>query len=179
MKKFFVFLVFCQLLVACHTKLGKFQEQVLRMEERNDSTKLVLASIDTNFLLNLRSKAKILFLKFNIQLGNDTLNLETAKEIDGLIQAYRATDYLTSDISKLRLAFAEQRKRLEVLKADIESGKGDRSQYFQFIKTEQESVDQTYQHAQLLANQYTEFSEAFVQFKPVFERFIAKSDTVQ
>lgn len=165
--------------MACNSKLGKFHDEVTRISQLNDSSSLLIKQIDTNYLLSLRSKSKIMFLKFNIELGNDTLDLDKAKEIDTFIQAYRATDFFTSNISKLRQALLKQKERMSFLISDIESGAGERSEYFTNVKSELDEATQIQKHAELLEHDYSRFTELFMQFKPIFDRFTVKHDSIQ
>ncbi|WP_430405018.1 hypothetical protein [Fluviicola sp.] len=165
------FLVLLTFLFSCESKLGKFEEDVLFTKASNDSVQKVLQQLDTNQVLKLRGKSKIMLLNFNIELGNDTLDMETAREIDGFIQAYRATDYFTTEIRELRKAQIEQHERLLKLQSDIENGAGDRSSYYDHVQLERKEVEQIRAHSLRLEKQFMDFKQSYEQFKPTFERF--------
>jgi hypothetical protein len=156
---------------SCESKLGKFEEDVLFSKESNDTVKKLLQELDTNQVLKLRGKSKMMLLNFNIELGNDTLDMETAKEIDGFIQAYRATDYFTTEIRQLRKAQQEQHERLLKLQADIENGAGERSTYYEHVQLERKEAEQIRAHSLRLEKQFMDFKQSYEQFKPTFERF--------
>lgn len=178
MNPFRIILLSCLLIVACKSKLGKFNDDVTEAIKLNDSVGVALSKIDTNQLLSLRSKAKILFLKFNIELGNDTLNLSVAKEIDTFVQAYRSTDFFTNDVAKLRRYYVAQKTRLNKLKSDIELGAGDRTTYYKNVQAELSEANQLNDHVHILENSYANFSVLYEQFHPLFERFKAKPDSI-
>lgn len=165
------FLVLLIVLSSCESKLGKFEEDVLFSKVTNDSVQKILQELDTNQVLKLRGKSKMMLLNFNIELGNDTLDIETAKEIDGFIQAYRATDYFTTEIKQLRKAQKEQQERLQKLQSDIENGAGDRSTYYEHVQFERKEADQIRAHSLRLEKQFMDFKQSYEQFKPTFERF--------
>lgn len=156
---------------SCESKLGKFEEDVLFTKATNDSVQALIQKLDTNQVLKLRGKSKIMLLNFNIELGNDTLDIETAREIDGFIQAYRATDYFTTEIRQLRKAQTEQHERLVKLQSDIENDAGDRSTYFDHVQLERKEVGQIREHSLRLEKQFMDFKQSYEQFKPTFERF--------
>lgn len=156
---------------SCESKLGKFEKDVLFSKESNDSVQKILQELDTNQVLKLRGKSKMMLLNFNIELGNDTLDMETAKEIDGFIQAYRATDYFTTEIRQLRKAQQDQHERLLKLQSDIENGAGDRSTYYDHVQLERKEAEQIRTHSLRLQKQFMDFKQSYEQFKPTFERF--------
>lgn len=165
------FLILLVLLTACESKLGKFEEDVLFSKASNDTVRKLLLELDTNQVLKLRGKSKTMLLNFNIELGNDTLDMETAKEIDGFIRTYRATDFFTTEIRKLRKAQEEQQERLQKLQSDIENGAGDRSAYYEHVQLERKEAEQIRAHSLLLEKQFNDFKHSYEQFKPTFERF--------
>lgn len=165
------FLILFTTLLSCESKLGKFEEDVVYSKASNDTVGKLLRELDTSQLLELRGKSRNMLLNFNIELGNDTLDMETAKEIDGFIRAYRATDFFTTDIRKLRKAQEEQQVRLQKLQSDIESDAGDRSAYYEHVQLERKEAEQIRAHSLLLEKQFNDFKHAYEQFKPTFERF--------
>jgi hypothetical protein len=165
------FLVLLTFFSSCESKLGKFEEDVLFAKATNDSVQKILQELDTNQVLKLRGKSKMMLLNFNIELGNDTLNIETAREIDGFIQAYRATDYFTTEIRQLRIAQKEQNERLQKLQSDIENGAGDRATYYEHVQLERKEAEQIRAHSSRLEKQFMDFKQSYEQFKPTFERF--------
>jgi hypothetical protein len=171
MLRIFSFLILLTFLVSCESKLGKFEEDVLFSKATNDSVQKSLQNLDTNQVLKLRGKSKMMLLNFNIELGNDTLDMETAKEIDGFIQAYRATDFFTTEIKQLRKAQMEQLERLQKLQSDIENGAGDRSTYYEHVQFERKEAEQIRAHSLVLEKQFMDFKQSYEQFKPTFERF--------
>ncbi|MDF3027873.1 MAG: hypothetical protein K0S23_2180 [Fluviicola sp.] len=165
------FLILLAFLLSCESKLGKFEEDILFSKATNDSVQNLLQQLDTNQVLKLRGKSKMMLLNFNIELGNDTLDIETAKEIDGFIQAYRATDFFTTEVRQLRKANMEQRERLQKLQSDIETGAGDRSTYYEHVQLERKEAGQIRAHSLILEKQFIDFKQSYEQFKPTFERF--------
>ncbi len=167
------FLILLIFFSSCESKLGKFEDDVLFTKATNDSVRKILQELDTNVVLKLRGKSKMMLLNFNIELGNDTLDIQTAREIDGFIQAYRATDFFTTEIKQLRLAQKEQQERLQKLQSDIENGAGDRSTYYEHVQFEKKESEQIRSHSLILEKQFIEFKQSYEQFKPTFERFKA------
>ena len=165
------FLILLTFLVSCESKLGKFEEDVLFSKATNDSVQKLLQDLDTNQVLKLRGKTKMMLLNFNNELVNDNLDMETAKEIDGFIQAYRATDFFTTEIKQLRKAQMEQLERLQKLQSDIENGAGDRSTYYEHVQFERKEAEQIRAHSLVLEKQFMDFKQSYEQFKPTFERF--------
>lgn len=165
------FLLLLALLLSCESKLGKFEDDVLYTKATNDSVAHLLRELDTNQLLKLRGQSKMILLDFNIELGNDTLDMKTAGEIDGFIRAYRATDFFTSEFKKLGKAQQEQQKRLKSLQSDLENGAGDRAQYYEYVQFELKEAKEIRKHSLILEKQFIEFKHSYEQFKPIFERF--------
>ena len=166
----FLLLVF---LTSCESKLGKFEEDILFTKATNDSVQKSLQNLDTVQVLKLRGKSRNMLLNFNMELGNDTLDIATARKIDGFIQAYRATVFFTAEIRQLRKAQEEQRERLQRLQSDIENNAGDRSLYFDHVQFERREAEQLRRHDLLLEKQFIDFKQSYEQFKPTFERFKA------
>jgi len=173
MRQILIFLLLLGIITSCESKLGRFEEDVLFTKATNDSVQGLLQELDTNQILKLRGKSKIMLLNFNIELGNDTLDMETAKEIDGFIQTYRATDFFTTEIKQLRKAQKEQQERLVKLQSDIETGSGDRSAYYEHVQFERKEAEQIRSHSLILEKQFMDFKQSYEQFKPTFERFKA------
>ena len=173
MLKIMSFLMLLVIITSCESKLGKFEEDVVFAKTTNDSVRVLLQQLDTNQVLKLRGKSKMMLLNFNIELGNDTLDIETAREIDGFIQAYRATDFFTTEINQLRIAQKEQQQRLQKLQSDIENGAGDRSTYYEHVQFERKEAEQIRLHSLILEKQFIDFKQSYEQFKPTFERFKA------
>lgn len=171
MRRIVLFLLLFTPLLSCESKLGKFEEDVLFSKASNDTVRKLLQDLDTNQLLELRGKSRNMLLNFNIELGNDTLDMETAQEIDVFIQAYRATDFFTTEIRKLRKAQEEQQVRLQKLQSDIEKDAGDRSAYYEHVQLERKEAQQIRAHSLLLEKQFNDFKHSYEQFKPTFERF--------
>lgn len=167
------FFILLGTIASCESKLGKFEEDVLFTKASNDSVQNLLQQLDTNQVLNLRGKSKRMLLDFNIELGNDTLDIGTAREIDGFIRAYRATDFFTTEIKQLRTAQKDQQERLKKLKSDIENGAGDRSVYYEHVQFERKEAAQIREHSLVLEKQFMDFKQSYEQFKPTFERFKA------
>ncbi|TSJ45498.1 hypothetical protein [Fluviicola chungangensis] len=167
------FFLLLGIVTSCESKLGKFEEDVLFAKSTNDSVQVLLQQLDTNQVLKLRGKSKKMLLNFNIELGNDTLDIATAREIDGFIQAYRATDFFTTEIKQLRLAQQDQRERLQKLQSDIENAAGDRSTYYEHVQFERKEAEQIRSHSLILEKQFMDFKQSYEQFKPTFERFKA------
>lgn len=167
------FFLLLGIIISCESKLGKFEEDVLFAQATNDSVQSILQQLDTNQVLKLRGKSKQMLLNFNIELGNDTLSIEMAREIDGFIRAYRATDFFTTEIKQLRSAQKDQQERLKKLQSDIENGAGDRSAYYEQVQFERKEAGQIREHSLILEKQFMDFKQSYEQFKPTFERFKA------
>ena len=167
------FFLLLGIITSCESKLGKFEEDVLFTQATNDSVRVLLQQLDTNQVLKLRGKSKQMLLNFNIELGNDTLDIGTAREIDGFIRAYRATDFFTTEIRQLREAQKVQQERLKKLRSDIENGAGDRSAYYEHVQFERKEAAQIREHSLILEKQFIDFKQSYEQFKPTFERFKA------
>ncbi|WP_294672971.1 hypothetical protein [uncultured Fluviicola sp.] len=167
------FILLLGIITSCEGKLGKFEEDVQFTKATNDSVRVLLQQLDTNQVLKLRGKSKQMLLNFNIELGSDTLDIETAREIDGFIRAYRATDFFTTEIKQLREAQTAQQERLKKLQSDIENGSGDRSGYYEHVQFERREVAQIREHSLVLEKQFMDFKQSYEQFKPTFERFKA------
>lgn len=165
------FLILLISLASCESKLGKFEKDVQFSKATNDTVQKLLHELDTNEVLELRGKSKMMLLNFNIELGNDTLDIETAKEIDVFIRAYRATDFFTTEIKNLAKAQQEQKKRLKLLQSDIENGAGDRTLYYESVQFELKEAAEIRKHSRNLEKQFIEFKHSYEQFKPIFERF--------
>lgn len=167
------FFLLLGIIISCESKLGKFEEDVLFAQATSDSVQNTLQQLDTNQVLKLRGKSKQMLLNFNIELGNDTLSIEMAREIDGFIRAYRATDFFTTEIKQLRSAQKDQQERLKKLQSDIENGAGDRSAYYEQVQFERKEAGQIREHSLILEKQFMDFKQSYEQFKPTFERFKA------
>lgn len=151
--------------------MGKFEHDMTLAIQTNDSIGNSLKKMDTNNLLKWRSQSKMLLLNFNINLGNDSLPIETAREIDLFVQSYRATDFFTAEISYLRKAQQDQQKRLKLLRSDISNGAGDRSLYYSNVQDELAEANEMRKHCLILEKQYYSLEENLTQFKPLLERY--------
>ncbi len=178
MLKLATIISFSLILVACQSKLGKFQSSLEQVIKTNDSIGKSIQRLDTNYVLKLRGKSRQLLLQFNIELGNDTLDLEATKSIDEFVNAYRSTDFFIPDLRSLRVNQLKQQKRLELLKSDIQQGNGDRLQYFAHIQHELSEAKIMRKHNLILENHFNNFKAEYLQFKPIFELFISMNDSL-
>lgn len=160
------------LLYACAGTVADYEKKATYLIQRCDTTDLMLTHLDTAEMTVLLQDARMNIIDFKSNLGTDTLDLETARELDAFVRTYKMNKSFKVDWSKAKQANDSLKLRLAILVEDIKAGSGDRSGYALALKTETKEFKAIRRHASYLDSINRAFNEAYLQFKPIFERYL-------
>lgn len=164
------------LLYACAGTVSDYENKANDLIKRTDSTALMLAQLDTAEFMLLLQDARMNLVDFKANLGNDTLDLATARELDDFVRSYKMCKSFKVDWSLAKIANDSLLVRLNVLVEDIKKGSGDRSGYAIAIKQETKQFKAIRRHAFYLDSINRAFNVAYLQFKPIFERYLRQEN---
>jgi chromosome segregation ATPase len=141
----FIFLAISLLLLfySCSDfKKNERIERVLTMDQALDSIEkiMITCKIDTLADMQLAAQGVELRIKNNYKL--DTINLEFGKKMDDYKRMRRAIPKLKGNWDKVKKGLVEMRKSLKNLKIDIENNSGKREKYDEYLKFEQNKLNQ-------------------------------------
>jgi chromosome segregation ATPase len=117
-------------------------ERILTMEKSLDSIGKImnLSKIDSLADMQIAAQGVELRIKNNYKL--DTINLDFGKKMDEYKRMRRAIPKLKSNWDKVKKGIVEMRKSLKNLKTDIENNSGKREKYDEYLKFEQNKLNQ-------------------------------------
>lgn len=117
-------------------------ESIEKMEKSLDSldNKMKSEQIDSLADMQLAAQGVELRIKNNYKL--DTINLEFGKKMDSYKRMRRAIPKLKGNWEKVKKGIKEMRNSLMNLKSDIENNSGKREKYDEYIKFEQNKLNQ-------------------------------------
>jgi chromosome segregation ATPase len=143
MRNFFFTLSLLILVYSCSDlKKNERIERVLAMEKALDSIEsaMITSKIDTLAEMQLAAQGVELRIKNNYKL--DTINLEFGNKMDEYKRMRRAIPKLKGNMDKVKKGIFEVRKSLKNLKTDIENNSGKREKYDDYLKFEQNKLNQ-------------------------------------
>jgi chromosome segregation ATPase len=117
-------------------------ERIATMEKSLDSLEktMKVEKIDSLPDMELAAQGVELRIKNNYKL--DTINLEFGKKMDAYKRMRRAIPKLKGNWEKVKKSIIETRKSLNNLNTDIENNSGKREKYDEYIKFEQNKLNQ-------------------------------------
>lgn len=160
------------LLYACAGTVADYEKKANYLVQRCDTTDLMLTHLDTAEITILLQDARMNIIDFKSNLGQDTLDLETALELDAFVRTYKMNKAFKVDWTKAKQANDSLKSRLAILVEDMKAGSGDRSGYAVALKKETKEFKAIRRHASYLDSINRAFNEAYLQFKPIFERYL-------
>jgi chromosome segregation ATPase len=143
MKYFVISILLIFLAYSCSDiKKNERLERIGNMEKSLDSldNKMNSEQIDSLADMQLAAQGVELRIKNNYKL--DTINLEFGKKMDAYKRMRRAIPKLKGNWEKVKKGIKEMRNSLINLKSDIENNSGKREKYDEYIKFEQNKLNQ-------------------------------------
>ncbi|MEN9744138.1 MAG: hypothetical protein RLZZ65_1943 [Bacteroidota bacterium] len=180
MKKLLLILVGTLFLTACadldkEKQIKLIQRQELRLDQL--TTKIAdkrLAEVSTFKVNTMQAELKI---KQNLYL--DTINMELAKQLDAFKIMRRSIKSVIKQHQKIKKGIAEEHKILDMLRQDIEQGRGERQRYDEFIQYEQNKVAQldalTTDFLKAKNKLYSDYYRLYPPVKAFAEKLLAKA----
>lgn len=139
--------------------------------EGSDSVSYRLEQLDTAEMQTWLEEGYGMMQALKKTLNRDTLDLQTAKEVDHFVVSYHFCKHFTKNWLRAEQANDSLQMRLGNLRKDLNSGSGERSAYAQTLEDEGKQLDAIREHSLFLDSIYVAYNHAFMQFKPIFERY--------
>lgn len=149
--------------------------QVTRYLEGSDSISYRLEQLDTAEMRAWLEEGHTMMQTLKRSLNSDTLDLQTAKEVDRFVMSYHFCEQFNKAWMRAEQANDSLHIRLGDLQKDLNSGAGERSTYAQALKIEEKELEKIREHSWFLDSIYVDYNHAFMQFKPIFERYITQT----
>ena len=150
------------------------REQVTETERllaTTDSLSAELRAIDTTEVTALLEAAQEVKVRFREHIGNDTLGLAFAEELESFLLAIGQLEHWNEERTACLEAADQLHKRLKALHSDLESGAGERARYAEFVRKERRQTKAVAAHGRELLDNYRAATAALTQFQPGIERF--------
>jgi hypothetical protein len=164
-------------LTACVGSTGEYRTEASDLLKKCETTNRQLLALDTAEMVRLMQDARMNMIDFKTNLKSDTLDLETARELDDFVRAYKLCKSFQSSWIQAKMANDTLKKRVELLLKDIEAGAGDRSGYALGIRKETKEWKAIHNHTAYLDSINHAFIVSYKQFKPIFERYLREENS--
>ena len=141
--KFLLLLSLFFLVFSC-TDIKKNQrvERISSMTKTLDSIEKTMNSSKIDSLADMQLAAQGVELRIKNNYKLDTINLDFGKKMDDYKRMRRAIPKLKGNWDKVKKGIIEMRKSLNNLKTDIENTSGKREKYDEYLKFEQNKLNQ-------------------------------------
>ncbi|MFM7667726.1 MAG: hypothetical protein ACKO7D_06005 [Bacteroidota bacterium] len=143
MRHFLLILSLLILVYSCSDiNKNKRIERISAMEKTLDSIEKIMNTNKIDSLADMQLAAQGVELRIKNNYKLDTINLEFGKKMDEYKRMRRAIPKLKGNWDKVKKGIGEMRKSLKNLKTDIENNSGKREKYDEYLKFEQNKLNQ-------------------------------------
>jgi len=129
--------------------------------------------IKKNTIEEIIYKMKETNIKIKEKIGDDTIDLETAKKLEDYGKIFRQLSAVEGYNNKILFGSQEVKNSVEKLYRDIESGNGERVNYEKFVKFETKKVKELHSLLIDLERVQRENIQAFQKVNPEIEKFLS------
>lgn len=141
-RKYLVF-IFPLLIWGCKDQeKSSYLEEIEVMSLKIDSLDNVSKNQNTDSIPSIVSTIEKTITQVKENYVADTIDLELAALMNRYKDAKKSLSSNTGNLSKVRAAIPEVKKKIEDLKHDIENGVGDREKYEEYIKFEKDKIQE-------------------------------------
>jgi chromosome segregation ATPase len=141
--KFLLLLSLFFLVFSCtDIKKNKRVERISSMTKTLDSIQKTINTSKIDSLADMQLAAQGVELRIKNNYKLDTINLDFGKKMDDYKRMRRAIPKLKGNWDKVKKGIVEMRKSLNNLKTDIENTSGKREKYDEYLKFEQNKLNQ-------------------------------------
>lgn len=169
MKYLILFLVLITLNSCADLKRKDQLKQLSEVEKSLDSIQTVLIeTFDVDEFVSILDLNQELSIK--IKENTDTISVEFALVLDDYNNVFRNKSDVRGEFNILRDNLLRAKLSIHNLQSDIEEGEGQRGEYNDFVKFEQQKV-------QTLRNDLTTFIQLYNPFIELHEKYYSKIDS--
>lgn len=141
--RFLLFIALFFLVFSCtDIKKSKRIERISAMEKSLDSIEKIMNNTKIDSLADMQLAAQGVELRIKNNYKLDTINLDFGKKMDDYKRMRRAIPKLKGNWDKIKKGISEMRKSLINLKTDFENNSGKREKYDEYVKFEQNKLNQ-------------------------------------
>lgn len=171
MKKLIFILVLLGTYSCADIDKGKHLEAIENMNKSLDSIQTVLLEneIDTIAALSVATNSVELRIKNNYV--SDTIDMELGRKMDAYKLMRKTLGPLGRSYHMIKTGVIEEKLTLEKLKTDIEKGNGERKKFPEYIKFEEEKVQQLRILLKEYVNQKNETMKTFHELHEELDAF--------
>jgi hypothetical protein len=160
------------LLLACSGKTTAWKEDLRVCIAGTDSTAFTFRQqIDSAHVYQLMEESEVMYHSIKTTLVGDTLPIDFAQQLDAFVASYKNAEMLIDEWKKCQQANEQLNLRLKNLKADIENGTGDRTNYCSNVSREKGELTKIRNHCKDIQRRFEVLKDAKEQFEPSFLRY--------
>ncbi len=141
--KYIVILSSFLALISCSDlKKNEQIQAITKMEATLDSIQTVLKANEVDTIAGLSTAANVIETRIKNNYKTDTIDMELGRKMDAYKIMRRSFRPLGDAYYRVQEGTSEEKLTLANLKKDIENGDGDRAKYDEYVKFEEEKVNQ-------------------------------------
>ena len=149
----------------------KHLDQLTALDKRIDSIQVEFEQLKKDTVEEIIYAMKETNYKIKDNIGDDTIDLETAKKLEEYGKIFRQLSALEGYNNKILFGSQEVKNSVGQLKNDIQAGNGERVNYEKFVKFETKKVKDLHTLLVDLERVQRENIQAFKQVQPKIEKF--------
>ncbi len=148
-------------------------DQLSNLDKRIDSIQVEFEQLKKDTIEEIIYTMKETNIKIKDNIGDDTIDLETAKKLEDYGKIFRQLSAVEGYNNKILFGSQEVKNSVEKLYRDIESGNGERVNYEKFVKFETKKVKELHSLLIDLERVQRENIQAFKKVNPEIEKFLS------
>jgi vacuolar-type H+-ATPase subunit I/STV1 len=171
----YVFFILGLLVLTSCLDMSKQQhlDQLSNLDKRIDSIQVEFEQLKKDTIEEIIYTMKETNIKIKDNIGDDTIDLETAKKLEDYGKIFRQLSAVEGYNNKILFGSQEVKNSVEKLYRDIESGNGERVNYEKFVKFETKKVKELHSLLIDLERVQRENIQAFQKVNPEIEKFLS------
>jgi vacuolar-type H+-ATPase subunit I/STV1 len=171
----YVFFILGLLVLTSCLDMSKQQhlDQLSNLDKRIDSIQVEFEQLKKDTIEEIIYTMKETNIKIKDNIGDDTIDLETAKKLEDYGKIFRQLSAVEGYNNKILFGSQEVKNSVEKLYRDIESGNGERVNYEKFVKFETKKVKELHSLLIDLERVQRENIQAFKKVNPEIEKFLS------
>jgi len=149
----------------------KHLDQLTSLDKRIDSIQVEFEQLKKDTIEEIIYAMKETNFKIKDNIGDDTIDLETAKKLEDYGKIFRQLSAVEGYNNKILFGSQEVKNSVEKLFNDIQAGNGERVNYEKFVKYETKKVKDLHTLLLDLERVQRENIQAFQKVHPEIEKF--------
>ena len=148
-------------------------DQLSNLDKRIDSIQVEFEQLKKDTVEEIIYAMKETNIKIQDNIGDDTIDLETAKKLEDYGKIFRQLYAVEGYNNKILFGSQEIKNSVESLYRDIEAGNGERVNYEKFVKFETKKVNDLHALLVDLERVQRENIQEFHKVHPEIEKFVS------